>query len=568
MKTMSTLTDNSITIYEAMTNIKNGKYVMPAFQRQFVWSMEQIEKLWDSILLDYPIATFLFWHVDDNNVTWDTYFCNFLTSVTFDNRKQADSVNFELTDIDVSITDTAILDGQQRLTSLYLSLFGESYIRQKYARKSKGGSTVTKLLIELNKNKLDIDDEDEYNSKKYDIRFSEKVGRLSPTQFELRNILQEKFHDESTRSKSIEEAIANVPTDSKEYARNILKKLCQKIFEEKLIRYTETQDMNQDDALEMFVRFNSGGKALKKSEITMSILEAYWPNAKTEFGKILVNSYEGFGTEFIIRSALMIYGDVVKSNINRAIAEQLKNDWPSFKKALKNLESILSSMKIEVSRFSSSWNVLLPVLYYIYYNPDRYGENTEAIRAYLMRAILFTYFQSGTTSKLQQMKSNINSYDYEITIEMLDQITDLRVTEGKIEDILNAEKGSRVAGDALYYLALDWKNKNFKYEQDHLHPYDRFDGNKPISVTMEDWRRWRGNRNRLPNLQLLEGRSNGSKNSMSLNDYYNDMNDEQREKFCVQAMIPEGVSLSIDHFEEFYNNRKEILAKRIKKLLG
>ena len=565
---MSTLTDNSITIYEAMTNIKKGKYVMPAFQRQFVWSMEQIEKLWDSILLDYPIATFLFWHVDDNNVTWDTYFCNFLTSVTFDNRKQADSVNFELTDIDVSITDTAILDGQQRLTSLYLSLFGESYIRQKYARKSKGGSTVTKLLIELNKNKLNIDDEDEYNSKKYDIRFSEKVGRLSPTQFELRNILQEKFHDESTRSKSIEEAIVNVPTDSKEYARNILKKLCKKKIEEKLIRYTETQDMNQDDALEMFVRFNSGGKALKKSEITMSILEAYWPNAKTEFGKILVNSYEGFGTEFIIRSALMIYGDVVKSNINRAIAEQLKNDWPSFKKALKNLESILSSMKIEVSRFSSSWNVLLPVLYYIYYNPDRYGENTEAIRAYLMRAILFTYFQSGTTSKLQQMKSNINSYDYEITIEMLDQITDLRVTEGKIEDILNAEKGSRVAGDALYYLALDWENKNFKYEQDHLHPYDRFDGNKPISVTMEDWRRWRGNRNRLPNLQLLEGRSNGSKNSMSLNDYYNDMNDEQREKFCVQAMIPEGVSLSIDHFEEFYNNRKEILAKRIKKLLG
>ena len=62
----------------------------------------------------------------------------------------------------MSITDTAILDGQQRLTSLYLSLFGESYIRQKYARKSKGGSTVTKLLIELNKNKLNIDDEDEY----------------------------------------------------------------------------------------------------------------------------------------------------------------------------------------------------------------------------------------------------------------------------------------------------------------------------------------------------------------------------------------------------------------------
>ena len=46
---MSTLKDDSITIYEAMMHIKDGKYVMPAFQRQFVWSMEQIEKLWDSI---------------------------------------------------------------------------------------------------------------------------------------------------------------------------------------------------------------------------------------------------------------------------------------------------------------------------------------------------------------------------------------------------------------------------------------------------------------------------------------------------------------------------------------
>ena len=96
--------------------------------------------------------------------------------------------------------------------------------------------------------------------------------------------------------------------------------------------------------------------------------------------------------------------------------------------------------------------MLLPILYFIYYNPE-YKNNTEGIRAYLMRAILFTYFQSGTTGKLQQMKSNINSYDYEITMDMLDQITDLRVTDGKIEDILNAEKGSRVAGDALYYLS-------------------------------------------------------------------------------------------------------------------
>lgn len=563
---MSVLKDDSITIYDALQYIKNGEYVMPAFQRQYVWSMEQIEKLWDSILLDYPIATFLFWHVDDDNVSWDTYFCNFLSSVTFDSRKQADSVNYELSSIDVKLTDIAILDGQQRLTSLYLSLFGDAYIRQKHARKKVGGGIVTKLLIELNKNKLTVDEE-EYNSKKYDIKFSEKVGKLSPTQFEIRKILDSKFQDESTRDAAIEDAISNVPSDSKDYARDILNKLYNKIFVEKLVRFTEIKDMKQDDALEMFVRFNSGGKALRKSEITMSILEAYWPSAKTEFGKLLVDSYSGFGSDFIIRAALMLYGDVIKSNINKQIAEELNNNWSDFKKALKNLESLLKDMKIQVSRFSSSWNVLLPIVYFIYYNPD-YKNNTDGIRAYLIRAILFTYFQSGTTSKLQQMKSNINEFDYEITTEMLDQMNELRVTDSKIEDILNSEKGSRIAGEALYYLSLDWVNKNFKYEQDHLHPGDRFDGSKPVSVSMDDWRRWRGNRNRLPNLQLLEGRSNGSKNDMPLIDYYNDMNDAQKATFCEQAFIPDGVSLELDKFEEFYEKRKSILADKLRELLG
>lgn len=564
---MSVLIDDSITIYEALENIKNGKYVMPAFQRQYVWSMEQIEKLWDSILLDYPIATFLFWHVDDDNVSWDTYFCNFLSEVTFDSRKQADSVNYELSSINVNLTDTAVLDGQQRLTSLFLSLYGQAYIRQKHARKKIAGGTVVKLLIELNKNRLAVDEE-EYNSKKFDIRFAERIGKLSPTQFEVKNILDPQFREDSTREQAIEKAIVNVPPESKEYARGILNQLYRKIFVEKLIRYTKIKDMKQDDALEMFVRFNSGGKALKKHEITMSILEAYWPSAKTEFGKVLEGPYAGFGTDFIVRAALMLYGDVVKSNINKQIAEDLKNHWQEFKKAFRNLETVLKSMKIEVSRFANSWNVLLPIIYFIYYNPE-YEKNLEGIRAYLVRAVLFTYFQSGTTSKLQQMKSSINSYNYEITVDMMEnQISDLRVTDGKIDDILNAEKGSRVAGEVLYFLGLDWINKNYKYEQDHLHPDERFNRTNPVSVPMEEWNKWRSNRNRLPNLHLLEGRQNASKNDMRLVDYYNDMNDEQKAVFRKEALIPDGVSLELEHFGEFYEKRKALLMDKIRQLLG
>lgn len=561
---MSKLVDESITIYEALKNIEQGKYVMPAFQRQYVWSMEQIEKLWDSILLDYPISTFLFWHVDNSNILHDTYFCSFLSDVTFDSRKQSDSPNYDLTSIDTYYTDTAILDGQQRFTSLYLSLMGQAGIRKKYARKN-AERTLSELLIELNKNKVETNEE-EYNSKKFDVKFTDKIGRINPTQFKMRDILKEEFQNKESREAEIEKNISNVPLDSKEYARNILTKLCSKIYEEKLIRYTEIYEMNQDDALEMFVRFNSGGRPLRKSEITMSILEAYWPSAREQFGKTLVRSYENFGTDFIIRTALMLYGDVIKSNITREIAESLKNDWNKFKQTLVDLEELLNEMKLDVTRYSSGWNVLLPIIYYIYYTQE-YKENKKAIKAYLIRAIVFTYFQSGTTAKLQQMKTNINEFNYEITMEMLDQMNELRVTDGKIEDILNEEKGSRVAGEVLYYLGLDWTNKHFKYELDHLHPFARFDTNKPPQVTIEKWKLWRGMRNRLPNLHLLEGRSNASKSDMRLIDYYNDMNEVQKQAFMEQATIPKDVSLDFEDFDVFYEKRKEVLSNHIRALL-
>ena len=536
---------------------------MPAFQRQFVWSMEQIEKLWDSILLHYPIATFLFWHVDDNNVSWDTSFCNFMPEITFNSRKESDSINYELVKIDVKITDTAILDGQQRLTSLYLSLLGEAYIRPIHARKKTGERLITRLLIELNKNKVDTDEE-EYNAKKYDIKFH--TGMSSLTQFNIKDILNEKFQNDSTREMAIEDTITVVPADSKDYARNILKTLYQKIFVEKLVRYTEIFNMGQDDALEMFVRFNAGGKPLKKHEITMSILEAYWPSSKTEFGKLLTDPYNGFGTDFIIRTALMLYGDVIKSNINSKMAGELKNNWGEFKHTLIKLEKLLKEMKIEVNRFTSSWNVLLPIIYFIYYNSE-YKRNMVAIRAYLLRAIIFTYFQSGTTSKLQQMKNKINEYGCEITLEMLDNMIELRVTDAKIEDILDSEKGDRVATEVLHYLSLNWADNRFKYEQDHLHPESRFDSSKPPAITPERWAKWRLDRHKLPNLYLLEGRSNGSKNDIPLIDYFNDMNKGQQNKFLETAMIPNDVSLYIENFDEFYEKRKKLLTERIRNLL-
>ena len=104
---MKTINDESISFFDALNKIKENKYVISAFQRQFVWDVSRIEKLWDSILLDYPFSTFLFWHIDDSNTTWDTYFMSFLNTITFNSRNQADSGNnnYSLSNIDTNLNE-------------------------------------------------------------------------------------------------------------------------------------------------------------------------------------------------------------------------------------------------------------------------------------------------------------------------------------------------------------------------------------------------------------------------------------------------------------------------------
>ncbi len=445
---------------------------------------------------------------------------------------------------------------------MYLSLYGTAYIREKHARRKTLGGTIQELVIELNKKATE---DDEYNRKKYDIKFTSKI---QPTQFKIKDLIKSEYKDITSRNEMIENKIKNIPNDSQQYAKNILNKLCEKIYDEKLVHYTEICGMQQDDALEMFVRFNSGGRPLKPSEITMSILEAYWPSARREFGRLLTNSFENFGTDFIIRTSLMLFGRVDKTIINKDIAENLRDNWEFLKKALRNLQQFLDYNNIDVNRFSGVWTVLIPLIYTIYYNHD-YKENNDAMMKYLARAVLFRYFQNGTKSKLLKLRNSIKEYDYSITTDMLNSIYDLRVTDSKIEDILNTKKGDKICAAALYYLSHNWMNRDTKYEIDHLHPSMRFsdDNRKPFTISFQEWKEWKGNRDRLPNLHLLEGRSNASKSDMSLNDYVNDMNAEQRHLFYEHSFVRPSISLEFDNFGNFYTERKKVLSKKIRELV-
>src|SRR2546428_6544636 len=91
----------------------NKEYFLPAIQREFVWKINQMEKLFDSILGDYPIGSFLFWNVKEKNKEqWATF--EFIRQFDEDNPHNPEA-NLKGITRDVFL----VLDGQQRMSSLF-----------------------------------------------------------------------------------------------------------------------------------------------------------------------------------------------------------------------------------------------------------------------------------------------------------------------------------------------------------------------------------------------------------------------------------------------------------------
>jgi hypothetical protein len=83
------------------TDIDTGKIKVPMFQRDFVWTNEQTAQLVDSIIKGYPIGSFIFWQTKDGL------------------RHIRNIGNITLPDIPKGESALYVLDGQQRITSLY-----------------------------------------------------------------------------------------------------------------------------------------------------------------------------------------------------------------------------------------------------------------------------------------------------------------------------------------------------------------------------------------------------------------------------------------------------------------
>src|SRR5689334_11866503 len=106
--------ETPITIRDTIQRIQRREYVLPGIQREFVWNTDQICRLFDSLLRGYPIGSFLFWRVSEERKT-EYQFYEFIREY-----HEQTGIHNPKANLSTSGPVTAILDGQQRLTSLYL----------------------------------------------------------------------------------------------------------------------------------------------------------------------------------------------------------------------------------------------------------------------------------------------------------------------------------------------------------------------------------------------------------------------------------------------------------------
>ena len=123
--------ETPITIKKAIDEIKANKYVLPAIQREFVWSSDQIEKLFDSLLRGYPIGSFLFWKVTPERLG-DFQFYRFM-----DHYHERNYRHNEAFTPPKQQEVIAVLDGQQRLTALNIGIYGSMHLNYR----AIGGTT-------------------------------------------------------------------------------------------------------------------------------------------------------------------------------------------------------------------------------------------------------------------------------------------------------------------------------------------------------------------------------------------------------------------------------------------
>ena len=563
-----------ITVEEALDKIQRNKYLLPAIQREFVWKSWQIEKLFDSLMNVYPIGSFLFWEITS---TKDFKFYEFIKK--YDQRETNHNQKIPLIDGDEII---AVLDGQQRLTALYIGLLGTYTEKLPYHRWDSPKAFPEKYLC---LNLLDKDDEDiEEETSKYELKFctkSEIENRDNKKLwFKLNDILKYKTEGEILLEPL--EILENCSNEIKKEAYKKLMQLFKIVNRDKIINYYLEKENNLDKVLNIFIRMNSMGTKLNNSDLLLSIATDQWKNkdAREEINKLVDElNKEGFAIDkdFILKAALYLTKEIKNirfkvDNFKKENMDLIEENWDNISDSLKLSLNLLKSFGYNKDNLSANTPILPISLYILEKNIDykivnhsSFSEDRKLIKEWIIKSTLKGIFSGRDISANVRevvLKNELNNFPLDKIKEELKKIPgkSINFNEEEIDNLSWNEYGDNTTFSVLQllYPNLDYRNN---FHIDHIYPKSKFNEKylKKQNIDVNDL----CNPNYLANLQLLEGSQNLEKSNKEFKDWLEeqDFSKEERKDYFKKNYIPENIELTFRNYNEFFEEREKLLLK-------
>ncbi|GAA7451115.1 DUF262 domain-containing protein [Helicobacter pylori] len=507
---MGVFSDNSI---KNVVDELNVRYFLPDIQREYVWLQKadekKIEQLFDSILRGYPIGSFLFWKLqkediaksddqDNNKLNFQLY--KFITN--YDERKpHNEKIHIE----QISRDDLFIvLDGQQRLTSLYIGLKGTRTLKKKgrgFRYDNPNAYEEKRLYLNL-KHQPNMDNPED----NYQFEFHAKTPENDEEHFwfKVGDILE------------LESGVLNYANkhDLKENELDLLEKLKNAFFTKQLISFFEETEKNLNKVLNIFIRVNSGGVKLSYSDLLMSILTASFSSdirgkMNELVDKLKDKGFSNMGQDQVLKTCLLLIGSNTKfelENFNKKNIKKIEENWEKITESIYNAAGLLKTFGY-ADYLGSAY--ILSSLAYFYFLKQKMDKNDgEQALKFVRNAQITSYFTPSTDTKLSIIAHSIEKAQ---TFEAFNhnlarhETSPLKITNDVIEDMVSFSSHPRV----FPILQILYPNLNYKtttFHIDHIYPKSKFnEKNEKLDKDFYECGDY------LCNLQLLEGQENSAK---------------------------------------------------------
>jgi hypothetical protein len=365
-----------------LTDIERGQVKIPQFQRDFVWTMQKSAALLDSVIKGYPVGTFIFWSTKDR-----------LRSVR-------DLGNTPLPEPKDGETVSFVLDGQQRLTSLYAALRGI-----KVERNSGKTDDFADMFINL-----DAGEDDQ-------IVVTEVADLADGTWIRLRDLIHGSF-----------KTLAAYPADYHERLSEYRRRIESYDFSIILVK-----DVPIDVATEIFTRINVGGKPLSVFEIMVAKTydEPREFDLAEKFDELVARleplDYETVSDATLLQLvSLILTKECKKQTILKLGKADFIETWPRATDAFERaVEFFRNSYRIPVSQLLPYNTLLVPFAYFFFHHPDKpSAEQRPLLEDFFWRCSLGGRYSSSVESKLAQdvrridriLKDKSPDYDWAVDI--------------------------------------------------------------------------------------------------------------------------------------------------------